>query len=175
MQLVVGRIGRPHGIRGDVTVEVRTDDPELRFAAGSVLRTDPAASGPLTVEAARWHSGRLLVSFAGVADRDHADELRGLFLVVDSAELEAIGDPAEFRDYQLIGLAVQTTAGEHVGQVSDVLHHGQNLLVIAGDGARAGAEILVPFVEALVPDVDVAAGRLVIDPPPGLLDPDAAS
>jgi 16S rRNA processing protein RimM len=175
MQLVVGRIGRPHGIRGDVTVEVRTDDPELRFTAGSVLRTEPAAAGPLTVESARWHSGRLLVSFAGLADRDQAGELRGLFLVVDSAELEDVGDPEEFRDYQLIGLAVQTTAGEHVGQVSDVLHHGQNLLVIAGAGARAGAEILIPFVAALVPDVDVAAGRVVIDPPPGLLDPDAAS
>jgi 16S rRNA processing protein RimM len=175
MQLVVGRIGRPHGVRGYVTVDVRTDDPELRFAAGSVLATEPAASGPLTVASARWHSGRLLISFAGVTERDQAGELRGVFLVVDSAELEDVGDPDEFRDHQLIGLAVQTTAGEHVGQVSDVLHQGQNLLVIAGDGARAGAEILVPFVEPLVPEVNVAAGRLVIDPPPGLLDPDAAS
>jgi 16S rRNA processing protein RimM len=175
MQLVVARIGRPHGIRGDVTVEVRTDDPELRFAAGSVLQTEPAAIGPLTIESARWHSGRMLISFAGVTDREQAEELRGVFLVVDSAELEDVGDPDEFRDFQLIGLAVQTLAGEHVGQVADVLHHGQNLLVIAGAGARAGAEILVPFVAPLVPDVDVAAGRLIIDPPAGLLDPDVAS
>jgi 16S rRNA processing protein RimM len=175
MQLVVARIGRPHGIRGDVTVEVRTDDPELRFAAGSVMQTEPAAIGPLTIASARWHSGRLLISFAGVTDREQAEELRGTFLVVDSAELEDVDDPDEFRDFQLIGLAVQTTAGEHVGQVADVLHHGQNLLVIAGDGARAGAEILIPFVAPLVPEVDVAAGRLVIDPPAGLLDPDAAS
>jgi 16S rRNA processing protein RimM len=171
MQLVVGRIGRPHGIRGDVVVEVRTDDPELRFAAGSVLATEPAASGPLTVVAARWHSGRLLVSFAGVHDRDRADELRGVLLVVDSAELEDPGEPDSYRDHQLIGLAVATTRGEHVGQVSDVLHHGQDLLVITGDGPRSGAEILVPFVAALVPEVDVPAGRLVIDPPRGLLDP----
>ncbi|HUZ25876.1 MAG TPA: ribosome maturation factor RimM [Streptosporangiaceae bacterium] len=175
MQLVVGRIGRPHGIRGDVTVDVRTDDPELRFAAGSVLQTDPAANGPLTVAAARWHSGRLLVSFAGVGDRDEADELRGLLLLVESDDLGDDGDPDEFRDFQLIGLAVLTTAGEPVGQVADVLHHGQDLLVIKGAGDRLGAEILVPFVAPLVPEVDVAAGRLVIDPPPGLLDPGSVS
>jgi 16S rRNA processing protein RimM len=175
MQLVVGRVGRPHGIRGDVTVDVRTDDPELRFAAGSVLETDPAANGPLTVAVARWHSGRLLVSFAGIEDRGQADELRGLLLLVQSDELEDAGDPDEFRDFQLIGLVVLTTTGEPVGKVADVLHHGQDLLVIKGDGDRSGAEILVPFVAPLVPEVDVAAGRLVINPPPGLLDPDTAS
>ncbi|HEU5416216.1 MAG TPA: ribosome maturation factor RimM [Streptosporangiaceae bacterium] len=171
MQLVVGRIGRPHGIRGEVTVEVRTDDPELRFAAGSVLATEPAAGGPLTIEAIRWHSGRLLMSIAGVHDRDRAAELRGVLLVVDSDDLEEPADPDSFRDYQLIGLAVTTTGGDAVGQVSDVLHSGQDLLVITGAGPRSGAEILVPFVAALVPEVDVAGGRLVIDPPRGLLDP----
>ena len=174
MQLVVGRVGRPHGVRGDVVVDVRTDDPELRFAAGSVLRTEPAASGPLTVAAARWHSGRLLVSFAGIMDRDEADELRGTFLVVDSSELADPDDPEYFRDYQLVGLDVLTVAGERVGKVSDVLHHGQDLLVIEGVGERRGGEILVPFVAALVPEIDVPAGRLVIDPPPGLLDPGTA-
>jgi 16S rRNA processing protein RimM len=174
MQLVVGRIGRPHGVRGSVIVDVRTDDPDLRFAAGSVLATEPAASGPLTVSAVRWHSGRLLVSFAGVDDRDQADELRGVLLVVESADLADPADSDYVRDYQLVGLTVQTTAGEQVGKVADVLHHGQDLLVIRGDGARSGAEILVPFVTALVPEVDVAGGRLVIDPPPGLLDPDEA-
>jgi 16S rRNA processing protein RimM len=175
MQLVVGRIGRPHGVRGAVIVDVRTDDPDLRFAAGSVLATEPAASGPLTVSTVHWHSGRLLVSFAGVDDRDQAEELRGVLLVVESGELADPADADYFRDYQLVGLTVQTTAGEQVGKVADVLHHGQDLLVIRGDGPRSGAEILVPFVTALVPEVDVAGGRLVIDPPPGLLDPDEAS
>ena len=174
MQLVVGRIGRPHGIRGDVILDVRTDDPELRFAPGSVIATEPAADGPLTVTGFRWHSGRLLVHFAGFDDRDHAEDLRGIMLVVDSADLEDTGDPDEFRDHQLIGLSVLTRAGEPVGQVADILHNGQDLLVITGDGTRRGPEILVPFVAPLVPEVDVAAGRLVIDPPPGLLDPDAA-
>jgi 16S rRNA processing protein RimM len=174
MQLVVGRISRPHGVRGELAVEVRTDDPELRLAAGAVLATEPAAAGPLTVTRARWHSGRLLLTFDGVTDREQADQLRGVLLVVDSAELEDIADPDEFRDHQLIGLTVIGPGGEHIGEVSDVLHHGQDLLVIAGAGQRAGAEIMVPFVAELVPQVDLPGRRLVIDPPAGLLDAGAA-
>jgi 16S rRNA processing protein RimM len=174
MQLVVGRISRPHGVRGELTVDVRTDDPELRLAAGSVLATEPAAAGPLTVTRFHWHSGRLLLSFDGFSDRDQADQLRGVLLVVDSDELDDVADSDEFRDHQLIGLAVIGPGGEHVGEVADVLHYGQDLLVIAGTGPRAGAEIMVPFVTELVPEVDLAAGRLVIDPPAGLLDPQDA-
>ncbi len=174
MQLVVGRISRPHGVRGELAVEVRTDDPELRLAAGAVLATEPAAAGPLTVTRARWHSGRLLLSFDGVTEREQADQLRGILLVVDSAELEDIADPDEFRDHQLIGLTVIGPGGEHIGEVSDVLHHGQDLLVIAGAGQRAGAEIMVPFVAELVPEIDLPGRRLVIDPPAGLLDAGAA-
>jgi 16S rRNA processing protein RimM len=175
MQLVVGRIGRPHGLRGEVTVQVHTDDPDLRFAAGSVLTTEPAARGPLTVASSRWHSGRLLVQFAGSADRTSAEDLRGTLLVMDSAETGPSADPDEFHDYELIGLSVQTVAGDPVGVVADVLHQGQDLLVIQPPpGGRVptpeSGPILVPFVAALVPEVDVQAGRLVIDPPPGLLD-----
>src|ERR1700728_4561088 len=168
MQLVVGRIGRPHGLRGELTVQVHPDERASRCAAGSVLTTEPAARGPLTVSSARWHSGRLLVSFAGYADRTSAEDLRGTLLVMDSAEVAPAGDPDEFNDYELIGLDVATVAGEPVGVVADVLHQGQDLLVISPD--RLGAEVLAPFVAALVPEVDVKAGRLVIDPPPGLLD-----
>jgi 16S rRNA processing protein RimM len=174
MQLVVGRIVRPHGVRGELAVDVRTDDPELRLAVGTALATEPAADGPLTVVRARWHSGRLLVTFKGIEDRNGADALRGVLLLVDSAELEDVTDPEEFRDHQLIGLAVVATDGEHVGTVADVLHYGQDLLVVTGSGKRAGAEIMIPFVSAIVPDVDLAAGVLRIDPPPGLLDPEAA-
>jgi len=170
MRLVVGRIGRPHGIRGDVVVDVRTDDPGLRFAVGSVLATEPAAAGPLTIGGTRWHSGRLLVSFDGVPDRNAAQELGGVLLTVESDDLEDLSDTGEYRDHQLVGLTVLTSAGERIGIVSDVLHHGQDLLVIKGDGPRQGAEILVPFVAALVPEVDLPGGRLVIDPPPGLLE-----
>ena len=112
MQLVVGRVARPHGIRGEVIVEVRTDEPGQRFAVGSVLATDPPEGGPLTVESARWHSGRLLVRFGGIGVREQADTLRGSWLVVDSDQLPPPADPDEFRDHQLIGLAVETTGGE---------------------------------------------------------------
>ncbi|GIH66170.1 ribosome maturation factor RimM [Microbispora siamensis] len=167
MQLVVGRIGRPHGVRGEVTVEVRTDEPDLRFAPGATLATDPASAGPLTVERARWHKGILLLTLAGVEGRDAAEALRGTLLVVDSADLPPIDDPDEFHDHELIGLTVVTTEGETVGEVSDVLHHGQDLLVVA---RPARDEAYVPFVKALVPEIDLGKGILVVDAPPGLLD-----
>jgi 16S rRNA processing protein RimM len=177
MQVTVGRIGRAHGIRGDVVVGVRTDEPELRFAVGSRLDTDHADVGPLTVAAARWHSGELIVRFDGIRDRTAATELRGIWLSVDSGKLALPEDPDEFRDHELIGLSVRTAAGSVVGVVTDVLHHGQDLLAIRPvTGTRnsaAGAvpgEILVPFVKAIVTEVDVASGVLVIDPPPGLLN-----
>jgi 16S rRNA processing protein RimM len=176
VELVVGRVGRPHGIRGEVTVEVRTDDPDDRFAPGRVVPTDPAESGPLTIERTRWHSGRLLVHFAGVEDRDAAQELRGTLLIIDSADLPPTNDPDEFHDHELLGLTAVTVDGEELGTVTDIRHLGQDLLVIdtagrPGGGAADGGgdEVLVPFVAALVPDVDVAAGRVVIDPPPGLI------
>jgi 16S rRNA processing protein RimM len=162
---------RPHGIRGEVAVEVRTDDPDQRFAAGSVLGADPPAAGPLTVVSARSHSGRLLVSFAGIADRTQAESLRGVWLTVEAAQVTAPEDPDEFHDHQLVGLTVVTAAGEPVGVVTDVRHHGQDLLVIEpAAGSQRRGDILVPFVAAIAVDVDVAGGQLVIDPPAGLLD-----
>ncbi|MFC9977190.1 ribosome maturation factor RimM [Spirillospora sp. NPDC127200] len=165
--MVIGRIGRPHGVRGELTIDVRTDDPDLRFAEGVRLATDPVSAGPLTVERARWHSGRLLVRFAGFDDRTAAEGLRGVWLVVDPADILVSDDPDDFHDQELVGLAVVTVGGERVGTVTEIRHHAQDLLVIDRD---SGGEALVPFVAALVPEVDVPAGRLVIDPPPGLLD-----
>src|ERR1700683_3998263 len=174
MLLVRGRGGRPHGLRGEVTVEVRTDDPAERFRRGAVLLTDPVERGPLTVAEVRWHSGRLLLTFDGYADRDSAEELRDTFLRVDSADFKPLTDPEEFYDHDIVGLRVITVTGEEVGTVADVLHYGQDLLVVDGTGKRAGAEIMSPFVMAIVPEVDVAGGKLVVDPPGGLLDPEAA-
>jgi 16S rRNA processing protein RimM len=187
MRVTVGRIGRPHGVRGDVVVGVRTDEPELRFARGSRLDTDPVGVGPLTVAGHRWHSGDLLVRFEEIGDRTAAAELGGTWLLVDSAALGALDDPDEFRDGELVGLSVRTVDGTVVGTVADVLHHGQDILVIDPVGAAdpAGADgvaraaraagvraeqILIPFVKAIVPEVDIAAGVLVIDPPEGLLN-----
>src|SRR5699024_11742149 len=108
MRLVVGRIGRAHGIRGEVAVEVRTDDPDARFADGSVLLTDPETAGPLTVRSSRAHSGRLLVRFVGVKGRDAAEELRGTQLLVDSADIAPSDDPDGFLAHEHHGIAVRT-------------------------------------------------------------------
>ena len=130
MQLVVGRVTRPHGVRGEVSVEVRTDDPDRRFAVGRVLATDPAAAGPLTVASVRWHSGRLLIQFAGIADRDQAESCAAPGSPWTPPRPGPSDDPDEFHDHELIGLAVVTTSGEPVGRVTDVRHFGQDLLVI---------------------------------------------
>jgi len=167
-RVAVGRIGRAHGVRGEVAVEVRTDAPEQRFAVGAVLRTDPASVGPLTVEAARSHHGRLLVHFAGVQDRAAASAMAGTFLLVDPATAADAGRDA-YWDHELVGMSVVDVDGATVGTVGDVVHSSvQDLLVVVRDDT--GTEVLVPFVAALVPDVDVPNRRIVIDPPPGLLD-----
>jgi 16S rRNA processing protein RimM len=169
-RLTVGRIGKPQGIRGEVTVEVRTDAPDVRFAVGAVLLTDPEERGPLTVESARDQNGRLVVAFVGVPDRNAAETLRNTMLLVDARDVPPSDDPDEFHDTQLMGLRAQLVDGSTLGEVTDVLHlpHGDVIVV----RREEGAEVLVPFVKAIVPDVDVAAGRLVVDPPEGLLDLD---
>lgn len=170
--VVVGRIGRPHGVRGLATVEVRTDDPEGRFAPGAVLLTDPAERGPLTVVDRRWHSGTLLLQLAGPdgrvhSDREAVDALRNTLLLVRVADLPELADPESYYDHQLVGLAARLADGTAIGEVSAVRHEAQDLLVLR---RAEGREALVPFVAAIVPTVDVAGGFLVVDPPEGLLD-----
>ncbi|CCG04620.1 ribosome maturation factor RimM [Blastococcus saxobsidens] len=170
--VVVGRIGRPHGVRGLATVEVRTDDPEGRFAPGAVLLTDPPERGPLTVVDRRWHSGTLLLQLAGptgeVYDvREAVDELRNTLLVVPIADLPELEEPDSFYDHQLVGLTVRLPDDSVLGEVTAVRHEAQDLLVV---GRSEGGEALIPFVSAIVPTVDVAGGFLVVDPPEGLLD-----
>jgi 16S rRNA processing protein RimM len=170
--LLVGVVVRPHGLHGELVVDVRTDSPEERFAAGAVLAraaADGTAVGVLTVESARPHSGRLLVRFAEAPDRAAAEALRGSRLLVDPADLPPTGDPDEFHVHQLEGLAAELVDGTVVGSVREIVHGpGGELLVLA----RAGQpDALVPFVRAIVPTVDLDGGRVVLDPPEGLLDP----
>ncbi|MFJ7912407.1 ribosome maturation factor RimM [Kitasatospora sp. NPDC096204] len=172
MQLVVGRIGRAHGIRGDVSVEVRTDEPELRLGPGAVVLTDPASVGPLTVESGRVHSGRLLLRFAGVKDRNAAEALRGTLLISEVDPEESPEDPEEYYDHQLIGLDVVLLDGTLVGELTEVVHLPyQDLLTVK---KADGTEVLVPFVSQIVPTVDLENQRAVITPPAGLIDPEQA-
>jgi 16S rRNA processing protein RimM len=170
--VVVGRIGRPHGVRGLVTVEVRTDDPDLRFVPGAVLVTDPPQRGPLTVVDKRWHSGTLLLQLAGpdgavYGTREDVDTLRNTRLLVAVSDLPELDDPDSYYDHELVGLAAQLPDGSPLGEVTGVRHEGAELLVVR---RTDGGEVLVPFVKAIVPTVDVAAGHLVVDPPEGLLE-----
>lgn len=167
MRVVVGRIGKPHGIRGQVTVEPRTDEPDLRFAPGAQFVID----GPLqllTVEAVHWHSGRLLIKFEGIHDRTWAESLRNTLLEIDRDPTELPEDPDEFYDDQLEGCQVELLDGSVVGLVTEVVHlPSQDMLSVT----RADtSEVLIPFIGQFVPTVDVVAKRIVIDPPPGLLE-----
>jgi 16S rRNA processing protein RimM len=166
--VVVGRIGRAHGLKGEVSVEPRTDEPERRFVVGAVLGTQGRAHwSSLTVEAARTHQGRLLVRFEEIADRTTAESARGTELTVVVTPEESPEDPEEFYDHQLVGLRVETLAGAVVGELLRVEHNAAQDLLVIGTGH---GEVLFPFVEVLVPQVDVAGGRLVLDDRPGLLE-----
>ncbi|MFE9664584.1 ribosome maturation factor RimM [Streptomyces sp. NPDC005955] len=168
MQLVVARIGRAHGIKGEVTVEVRTDEPESRLAPGAVLATDPAATGPLTIETGRVHSGRLLLRFAGVRDRGAAEALRNTLLIAEIDPAESPAEPDEYYDHQLMDLDVVTTDGTPIGRITEISHlPSQDLFVVERPDGR---EELIPFVEEIVVEIDLAEQRAVIDPPPGLID-----
>ncbi|MGP4045307.1 ribosome maturation factor RimM [Streptomyces sp. 2A115] len=172
MQLVVARVGRAHGIKGEVTVEVRTDEPELRLAPGAVLDTDPASAGPLTIETGRVHSGRLLLRFEGVRDRTAAEALRNTLLIAEVDPEETPEDPDEYYDHQLMDLDVVMKDGAEVGRITEISHlPSQDLFVVE----RAdGSEVLIPFVEEIVVEIDLEEQRAVIDPPPGLIDDQAA-
>ena len=187
MLLVVGQIGKPHGIRGEVLVTSRSDEPEMRFVAGSVfttevprdrrVRTGPArrVSGvefavpaELTLESLRWHQGKIIAQFEGIHDRTVAEALRGVLLQVDSAGLTPPDDPEEFHDHQLIGLTVVSVGGAELGTVERIDHApASDLIVLAKAG---GGSALIPFVSQIVPAVDLASGRVVVDLPEGLLD-----
>ena len=175
MLVVVGRIGRPHGVKGAATIEVRTDEPDKRFAVGARLLTDSGLD--LTVASATWHSGRLLVTFEGYEDRTAVEQLRNALVSVDRPADERPEDPDEFYDSDLEGCEVVLDDGDSggdsggnvVGVVREVSHlPGQDLLVVATPDER---EVLIPFVSAFVPQIDVSAKRIVITPPEGLLEP----
>jgi 16S rRNA processing protein RimM len=173
LEVVVGRIGKPHGLRGEVTVEVRTDEPERRFVAGTSLTAEPprgSASGlaSLEIESLRWHQTTLLVKFAELTDRTSAEGVRGTLLLAHLDPTEAPEDPDEFYDHQLVGLRVENLDGAEIGEVTGLVHGAQDLLEVR---ASDGRETLVPFVTALVPEVDVAGGRVVVADRPGLVAP----
>lgn len=174
IEVVVGRIGKPHGLRGEVTLDVRTDEPDRRFTPGTTLRAQPpeGSASPirsLTVSRARWHQQVLLLTFEEIDGRDAAEAARGIVLHATLGPEDVPEDPEEFYDHQLIGLAAYDEGGTHLGEVTAVVHgSAQDLLTVR---THDGRNTLVPFVAALVPEVDVDAGRVVIADRPGLVSP----
>jgi 16S rRNA processing protein RimM len=167
MQVVIGRIGRAHGIRGELNVDIRTDEPDRRFAPGSSV---VCGDRTLTIATARHHSGRLVVSFREVPDRTAAEALHGTILeaVIDPSEVP--DDPEEFYDHQIVGLEARR-GDDVVGAVTGIVHgpHQDTLVLKVGD-----REVFVPFVAELVPGVDIAGGFVTVNDIAGLLDPDLA-
>lgn len=166
-QVVVARIGRPQGVLGEVTVEVRTDAPAERFADGATLATDPPERGPVRIIQARQHGSSWVLAIDGIQDRPAAETLRNTLLLIPADQRPRLDEVDEFYDDQLIGLRAQDREGTDLGEIARVTHHAGDLLVISRVDGR---ELLVPFVSAIVPAVDLETGRVIIDPPPGLLD-----
>ena len=166
MQLQVARIGKPHGIRGEVTVQVLTDAPGDRFVPGTQFVVEPASAGPLTVESARWNKDILLLAFEEVETRNDAEALRGAKLFIETEELDEDDDEGWY-EHELVGLDVRV-GDAVVGKVSGLRTMPvQDLLVVTD---QAGEEILIPFVEQIVPEVNVADKYVLLTPPAGLFE-----
>jgi 16S rRNA processing protein RimM len=159
MKLNVGRIGRAHGILGEATIEVRTSEPERRFAIGAELSTE---NGKLRVASARVHNGTLLLGFEGITDRNGIEKLRNTLLYAEVDINEPGEDEDDYHIQQLIGLRAELEDGSEFGVVSDVLNlPAQDCLAIQ---TKTG-EVLIPFVHQLVPVVDLKLKKVVVIPP----------
>jgi len=160
MRLLVGRIGRAHGIAGEATIEVRTDEPENRFAIGARVQTDD--HGDLLITSHRWHNGILLLGFENISDRNGIETLRDTLMYCE-VDINAPGDDADdYHVLQLIGCTAFLQSGEKFGEVRDVINlPGQDVLAID----TANGEVLIPFVRQLVPEVDIKNKKMTVIPP----------
>ncbi|WP_223299039.1 ribosome maturation factor RimM [Candidatus Nanopelagicus limnes] len=159
----MGRIGRAHGVLGEATIEVQTDDPDIRFQIGNKLTLDDGKQ--LTIRSSRWHNQILLLAFDGVTDRNQIEELRDQ-LISSDVDLDSLA-PGEYHFQQLIGCEVFQQNGELIGAVDEIVKlPGQDLLSVN----RAGAQVLIPMVKQIIIEIDVLAKKIVVNPPEGLLD-----
>ncbi|WP_371151972.1 ribosome maturation factor RimM [Buchananella felis] len=164
MLLTVAVIGSAHGLRGEVRLDVRTDNPAQRLAPGTVLPTEGGPLAELTVERVRRDGEKVYARFVEIADRTAAEALRGVRLLVDADAEEDAEDDAYY-PHQLRGLRVEHVDGRELGVVKDLLPGAaQDLLVVKA----AGGEVLVPFVSAIAREVDLVGARVVLDPPGGM-------
>ena len=165
--LIVGRVGKPHGVRGDVLVDVITDFPErltdgVRFGIGD-------ESGPgdfFVVHRVRDHKGRWLVSTQGVRDRETIESWRGKYMFLPEQAVEDLPE-GYYYEHHLMGLECRSAAGEVFGRVTELnFGLGQSRLVVE----NAGRESMVPYVSEIIREVDLEKGFIIVDPPAGLFD-----
>ena len=163
MQLVVGRIGRAHGVQGEATVEVRTDQPDQRFAVGATVSTEDGRN--LIITGNRWHNKILLLSFAGITDRDQVEQLRDQLVSTEVNTEDQ--EPGEYHFQQLIGCQVKLEDSKDIGVVREIIQlPGQDLLGID----TPNGEVLIPMVKQMIIAIDIKAKLIVVNPPEGLLD-----
>ncbi|CAB4681952.1 MAG: ribosome maturation factor RimM [Actinobacteria bacterium] len=163
MQLVVGRIGRAHGVQGEATVEVRTDQPDQRFAVGATVSTEDGRN--LIITGSRWHNKILLLSFAGITDRDQVEQLRDQLVSTEVNTEDQ--EPGEYHFQQLIGCQVKLEDSKDIGVVREIIQlPGQDLLGID----TPNGEVLIPMVKQMIIAIDIKAKLIVVNPPEGLLD-----
>ena len=165
--VLVGRIARPHGVRGQVIVNPETDFVEDRFVSGATMWTrSDRGDEALTITAVRVQNGRPVLGFDGFSRIEDVERLAGLELRVPEDALQALGAGVYYQ-HQLVGCDVETVSGARIGKVSRVDGDaGGSLLAVTG----ARGEVLIPFAQHICVDVDVAGKRIRIDPPDGLLE-----
>lgn len=167
--VLVGRVVKPHGLRGEVLIRALTENPD-RFAAGAELMLGPDldSAEPVTVEASRNHKGALLVWFEGVGSIEEAESLRDWLIFIDSSELGELDDEDAFWEHEMVGLQVVDAAGRPLGTVAEVFTRpAQDLWSID----TPSGEVLFPAAKQLVVSVDLESGKVVLDPPEGLFEP----
>jgi 16S rRNA processing protein RimM len=163
MKVTVARVGKAIGLKGEVSLELRTDSPETRLVRGATFDAEPASVGQLTLLAVRQQSGRWIAKFAEIDDRTAAENARGIELLVEADE-----EDDAWYVHELVGLSVVRVDGTEVGEVVDLLDlPAQDVLVVR---QPSGNRAMIPFIEAFVPEVDIDAGHVVVNPPYGLLD-----
>ncbi len=173
--VIVGRIRRAHGIRGELVVEVMTESPDAIFAPGArvfagTVNGDPSPGAPeLTVSEVRPFKDGLLVRFSDVPDRTSAERWRDRFLLVPADEIDAPADDEVFI-HDLVGLEVLLANGSSIGRVIGTLETGAGLLL---EIRRARGVVLMPYELEFIEEIDLEDGRMVVDPPPGMFDHDA--
>lgn len=171
--LIFGKIARPHGVRGELKMEVRTNDLELLTERETVYLgqdpDDPDSARLYQLLKTRLHKGQLLLILEGINDRNAADLLRGQLVMIPYNELAPL-DEDEYYIFQLIGLPVYTAAGEHLGEVINIIETGANDVFVVSGGQRG--DLLIPDTEEVIQDIDIAGGRVTITPIPGLFSDD---